>query len=84
MLSPLATDLKDSGSYDFKSLYAFLGEKYLYLRIDPYGSFSTDVPVHFAFDIVVEGEKNATWQAATSANDLANVYLMQGKQYRSV
>ena len=88
----MATDLEDSGPYDFKSLYAFSDEKYLYLRIDPYGSFSTDVPVYFVFDIVGVGEKNSTWQASTDPNDLVNVYLRpvvntvpqfeQGKKYQ--
>ncbi|MCX6054361.1 MAG: hypothetical protein NTZ74_05480 [Chloroflexi bacterium] len=92
LISPLITDSEDSGPYDFKSLYAFLDEKYLYLRIDPYGSFSTDVPVHFALDIVGVGEKNSTWQASTDPNDRVNVYLFpivnnapqfdQGKKYQ--
>ncbi|MCX6056505.1 MAG: PKD domain-containing protein [Chloroflexi bacterium] len=75
MVSPLATDLEDSGPYDFKSLYAFSDEKYLYLRIDPNGSFSTDVPVHFAFDIIGVGEKNLRWKVTTEPNNLVNVYL---------
>jgi len=75
MLAPLATDLEDSGPYDFKSLYAFSDEKYLYLRIDPYGSFSSNVPVHIAFDIVAQGESESVWQATTRLDDLENVYL---------
>ncbi|MCX6054360.1 MAG: SUMF1/EgtB/PvdO family nonheme iron enzyme, partial [Chloroflexi bacterium] len=92
MVSPMATDLEDSGPYDFKSLYAFSDEKNLYLRIDPYGPFSTEVPVCFVFDIVGVGEKNSTWQASTDPNDLVNVYLRpvvntvpqfeQGKKYQ--
>lgn len=75
MVSPLASDPEDSAPYDFKSLYAFSDEKYLYLRIDPNGTFSTDVPVHFVFDIIGVGVKNSRWEVTTEPNDLVHVYL---------
>jgi len=74
-ISPLATDPQESGPYDFAALYAFSDENYLYLRIDPYGSFSSDVPGQFTFDIVAEGENQGFFQAFTIPNQPEDVHL---------
>lgn len=72
-IPPLTTDAQDSGPYDFAALYACSDENNLYFRIDPHGSFTTSVPVHFAFDMVARGENLLVFQAGTSPNDFVNV-----------
>jgi hypothetical protein len=72
--SPLATDSQDTGPYDFKTLVGFTDEKYLYLRIDPYESFSTDEPVEF--DIIIQTDSSPSrFQIYTLANERNKVHL---------
>ena len=74
-ISPLVTDPQESGPYDFAALYAFSDENYLYLRIDPYGYFSSDVPGQFTFDIVAHGESQLVFQAFTISNQPEEIHL---------
>jgi len=75
-ISPLATDPREAGPYDFAALYAFSDENYLYLRIDAYGHFPSNIPGQFTFDIVVHGKSRLVFQAFTIPNQVEEVHLV--------
>ncbi len=74
-IPPLTTDAQESGLFDFAGLYACSDETNLYLRVDPYESFPSNVPAQFAFDITAEGENPGVFQAFTIPNQPEDVHL---------